>query len=489
MAETGRTTGRFAVSVLSAAFVAAFLLSTPCRAAEQDPEPLAKLSLDREACYVREEIELTFEIEWEYETKALRYSIHNLNVPETFLEEFLPFETQPNRTVITRRLVPLTPGTFRIGPAEIYYKLIKLGDVPSRVARKGPTPVSNVVKVRVLPLPKDSRGRVPACMVGEVSGFSVNPDKTSVELGEAIVLSFEISGRGSMRTFRPPGIRSSASFSAGELVERKIMLDEETGIKRMTYRQEIIPIRADAREIPPIGFTYFDTADKKYVTLKQGPFPLVLDLSRASGKSEDVEEAGEGPEFADQESAGMRGIKRTLGGVRSENVETLFTRAFWFIQAVPLAAILLSGIYVLYRRRVDAEELHNFARAHPRARREIKRARKLLKSGDVEGCFNMLPKIIAGYVGDKLNVPRAGMTNQEVVRHVYHHTSRRRFRRQVDALFKVINRTRYTAESLEPRKVRKWLKSTERITNWMERHRIFRHVKKEYRKRLGEEAV
>ena len=81
------------------------------------------------------------------------------------------------------------------------------------------------------------------------------------------------------------------------------------------------------------------------------------------------------------------------------------------------------------------------------------------------------------------------MTNLEIVRHVRGHTRRRRFVLQLETLLGMINRWQYTDEELDPRRVRKWLKTTEKVIHWMEWHRIFRRVERKYRRALSEESA
>jgi hypothetical protein len=469
------------------------ILATVCLRTQASEPPQEEsdfsitLSVSKKTCYVREEVELELEIKSGLTSIDIGFSRYDLNLPGTFLEEVLPVEKGQGRAVIRRRIVPLSSGTYRLGPAKIFSTVLMPGSSVEGLAKRA-TLVSNELAILVLPLPKDEDANGLACAVGDYE-FSVNPNKTTAQIGEPVLIEYEISGRGSMRTFPLPHLDGNERFFAGGIRDQKLTVDRTTRIKKMVYTQELIALSADLSEIPAIEFVYFDLATEKYVSRKNGPFALDVKTSTRFEESPEENNLRGGLQHEARYPAEMSGIKRGLGSIRSETVRTIYTRVFWYIQTIPLAVIVLSGAYVTYRRQMESAELRNFARAHKRAMKELKRARRFLKSGDVETCFTMLPKIIRQYVGDKLNISAGGMTNHEIVRYISRYTHRKRFLRMVDALLGIINQSHYTQEELDPKRVRKWLKTTEKVIHWMEWHRIFRSMEKEYRRALSEEVV
>ncbi len=445
------------------------------------------LSVSKKTCYVREEIDLDLEIKSSLMSIDIGFSRYELNLPGTFLEEVLPVEKTPGMAVIRRRIVPLTSGTFALGPAKIFSAIIMPG-VGGEGAVRRATLVSNALNVRVLPLPETGDSRSLYCPVGEYE-FSVKPDKKSAQVGEVILIAYEVSGKGPMRTFTLPRVKASEDFSVSSILGQKVTVDSATGRKRMVYMQEFVPLNPDIFEIPAVEFVSFNLVSREYVSSKHGPFALDIKSSLRSDESPDEDDALTGFEYEGRFPDGLRGLKHKLGSIRSETVRTIFAVKFWCIQAIPLVAIILSAMYVAYRQRLESVEMHNYSKAYPRAKKELKRVKRILKLGDVEGCFMMLPKIIRGYVGAKLNVSAGGMTNYEIVRHVRDHTRRKRFILQIETLLGMINRWQYTEEELDARKVKKWLKTTEKVIHWMEWHRIFRRVEREYRRALSEEGT
>ena len=478
---------RFITLIPPALFGAACLCTYASEPLQDKSDFSITLSVSKKTCYVREEVELELEITSRLISIDIGFSRYDLNLPGTFLEEVLPVEKAQGSAVIKRRIGPLSSGSFKLGPAKIFSTVIMPGNGIEGLARRA-TLVSNELTMRVLPLPKDGDAKGLACAVGNYD-FSVKPNKKKVQIGEPVVLEYEISGRGSMRTFVLPHVEGNERLLAGNIRDQKMVVDRETGVKKMVYAQELIALTAELSEIPAIEFVYFDPSSKQYISSRHGPFALDVRTSGRSDEGPGKDSLSSGFEHEGRHPAEMSGIKRDLGGFRSETVRTIYTPVFWYIQTIPLAVIVLSAAYVAYRRQIESMELRNFARAHRRARKELRRARKLLKSGDIDTCFTMLPKIIRQYVGDKLNISASGMTNHEIVRHISRYTHRKRFLRMVETLLGMINQSHYTEEELDPKRVRKWLKTTEKVIHWMEWHRIFRPMEKEYRRALSEEAV
>ena len=469
------------------ATVAALLLViSHASASESDQSSFSiKLRTSADTCYVREQITLELVIESTLTTVDIRFSKYDLGIPASFLDEILPVQREPGKVVLARNITPLAPGRFKIGPGRIYTTVMLPGG-ETGVSFKSATFASNDLVIDVKPLPKSQENRDAVIPAGEYD-FHAIIDKCSAQVGETATISCEITGHGSMRTFSPPLVVSSDNLSAGLLRDQKIVTNED-GSATLTYRQDVTPLSSSVTSIPALSFTFFDPSSAEYRTIVQGPFPFDV---RDSIRSLDTQGAGVSSvlAFEKNRNPGLMGIRMEVGRIRSETIHTIYTPAFWIIQSIPLLAVALSALYVTYRRRIESVEFRNYAKAYARAKREVRRAKKLLKAAQVRDCFNSLPKILAAYVGDKLNISSGGITNYEILRHVREHTKRKRFLRMIETLLGFINQARYTQEPLDPRKVRKWLKTTERALHYMEWHRIFRSAERKYIRALNDSGA
>src|ERR1044071_1590406 len=126
-----------------------------------------------------------------------------------------------------------------------------------------------------LPLPKEN---VPANFNGAVGSFSMNfsAGPTNVAVGDPITVKVQISGRGGFDTLALPEQTAWHDFKSYPPTS-KIETTDQFGLQgTKTFEQVIVPQSTDIKELPAVGFSFFDPEQKSYRTLSQNPLALVV---------------------------------------------------------------------------------------------------------------------------------------------------------------------------------------------------------------------
>jgi hypothetical protein len=160
--------------------------------------------------------------------------------------------------------------------------------------------------VEVLPLPADGR---PDAFTGAVGRFALNAiaRPTTVRVGDPIELTLTITGDGALETLPPPDLTLQSRLNELFRVPSEQLAGKEaSGTRRFT--QTIRARRAEATEIPPIEYVYFDPELGKYQVARSLPIPI-------SVSGADTLDAGDLPGGAVASTAEGRAVE-PLDGLR-----------------------------------------------------------------------------------------------------------------------------------------------------------------------------
>jgi hypothetical protein len=186
--------------------------------------------------------------------------------------------------VLPSHLFALKPGSHRLGPGEIVVRILSsdTGSFgPASFLRTSTQQLAtNTINVTVKPLPDTA----PASFTGGVGTFqfTAKPSLSTLGIGDPVTIDFEVTGVGNLRTMSAPVFAIPQKGIWKTYEPNKKLNDEEDsdGFSQGTVRfsQVLIP-EARTETIPEFHLTYFDPAKAEYVTLKQGPFPVVINAA------------------------------------------------------------------------------------------------------------------------------------------------------------------------------------------------------------------
>ena len=273
----------------------------------------------------------------------------------------------------------------------------------------------NAGSVNVKPLPAGK----PASFSGAVGDYKLNSSITSenVKANDAITIKVDISGSGNIKLIKNPEINFPNDF---EIYDPKINLNLKTttagvsGSKSIEYLA--IPRYAGDFTIPSASFSYFDIKTGTYKTLSTPEYKLHVSKGDGDNSNQQIYSNNysnkEDLKFLGQD---IRYIK-TDGFSFSSKGNYLFGKISYILWYIIPALLFI--IYFIVNRK-QAKENSNIAlvrtkKANKVAAKRLKTAGNLLKENKKEEFYDEVLKALWGYLSDKLNIPVASLTKDNV---------------------------------------------------------------------------
>ncbi len=329
-------------------------------------------------------------------------------------------------TLVVREylLYPQQTGKLRIDPAEmtVVAQIVVPGssrgfdpffDQPDvmEVRRKLTTAP---VEINVKELPAGA----PSSFSGAVGRFTMDatPPASNFTANSAATYTVKISGTGNLPFVQAPTLSLPSSFELYDVKTTESLKNSLQGISG--YRQFEYPFIARAEgeyDIPAVEFTYFDPAQLQYVTLSSRELALTIDPDASGGLSgapviggvskEEVKLLGQDIRFIKLGSAGLRPVRSVFVG----------SAGYWTCLVLLLA--LFAGTSIYLRKRI--KEMQNVTlirgkRANRVALQRFRAAAKYMDQNDQHGFYEEMLRALWGYMSDKLNIPVANLTKENV---------------------------------------------------------------------------
>ncbi len=277
------------------------------------------------------------------------------------------------------------------------------------------TLVMNPVTIDVKPLPSGK----PASFSGAVGEFNMTSSltPTSLKANEAVTMNLKITGTGNVKLIKNPEVTFPNDF---ELYDPKPTLDTKvsaagvSGSKTIEYMA--IPRFAGDFEIPPVNFSYFDPKSGTYKTIST----LAYTLQVEKGEGGDSATGPVVSNFSNKESVKFLGQDIRYLKVKDAHFVSnneLFFGSFMYYLSYLVPALLFIAFFFIYRKQV--KENANIAlvrtkKANKAAVRRLKNAAKLMKENQKEAFYEEILRALWGYLSDKLNIPQASLTKDNV---------------------------------------------------------------------------
>lgn len=274
--------------------------------------------------------------------------------------------------------------------------------------------VSPGLKINVKSLPANK----PASFNGTVGRFSLNSSITSdqVKANDAVTIKVNISGTGNMKLIQNPDIKLPDGF---EVYDPKVNNNFKTTSSGITGTKSIeylfIPRHSGDYEIPSAEFTYFDSQDNQYKTLRTP----VYKLNVLKGDNNEPTVVGNYVDKEDVKQIGkdIRYIQTDNFEISKENDYIFGSFAGWLMFLIPL--ILSLVLFFFFRKQVkdnaDIKLVKN-RKANKMARKRLKLAQKLLAEGNKDKFYEEVLKSVWSYLSDKLSIPVSELTKEKVER-------------------------------------------------------------------------
>lgn len=265
------------------------------------------------------------------------------------------------------------------------------------------------IEIQVDPLPQR-----PSNFSGAVGRFNISAqvDKTDVKANDPVSLRVIVSGTGNLKLIKQPEVLFPKDFDKYDAkITDKTKLTANGLEGSMIYDILAVPRHQGKYEIPPIEFTYFNTATKKYETVKSEGF--TLNVAKGSGSSSVNDFTGQ--EDLQLLNKDIRHIK--TGDTRQHSLDDFFFGSTSYVVSIILLALVFVSLFVIFRQR--AIENANITKrragkANKVATKRLKKASRLMEENKPGEFYDEVLRALWGYVGDKLNIPVEQLSHDNI---------------------------------------------------------------------------
>ena len=273
--------------------------------------------------------------------------------------------------------------------------------------------VSKPVKINVEPLPAGK----PADFSGGVGNFTLNAsvDKTEVKANEAVTLKVKVSGTGNLKFINNIKIDFPPDIDVYDPKTTQNIKTDASGMSgSVTFDYLFIPRYAGNYRIAPITFSYFDTKSKTYKTLTTQEF----NISVEKGDGEAEANSGvvqaltkEDVKFIGKDIRYIKPVERL-----DRRQQMMFgTPLFYGCYAIPLLIFVAIILFRLAQIKQNANQAAvKNRKAGKVSRKRLRQASKYMKQGQEAQFYDELLKGIWGYLSDKLSIPVANLSKDNV---------------------------------------------------------------------------
>ncbi len=246
--------------------------------------------------------------------------------------------------------------------------------------RKSIVSVSPEIVFNVLPLPTENQ---PDNFTGAIGDFELKVAAAPVdaEVGEPMTLTMKISGTGNFDRVEAPKFPESADWKTYSPTSNFAEQGRSyQGIK--TFEQAVVAKSGAITEIPPLSFSYFNPAEKRYITktseavalsLKKPNIPTAGRIMQPVQAATPVKPRQASQAAPAQAITGLAPIHLEIGTYHQRLVP-LF-KNIWLIALCSLCLLLLLTLFVFKIRQRNIEK-------HPEI--ENKKRKKLLLANDLQ---------------------------------------------------------------------------------------------------------
>lgn len=272
---------------------------------------------------------------------------------------------------------------------------------------------SNAVKINVKPLPNNK----PSDFNGAVGKFNMTAtlDKAQVKANEAINLNIKISGNGNLKLIKPLKVDFPPDI---DVYDPKTTLNSKASVAgvngNINFNYLFIPRYAGTYRIAPITFSYFDSATKSYKTISSREFEIKVD--KGSGDEEMSSGVVQGLTKEDVKYIG-KDIRFLKTNFQLDKITMPIFGSLWHYLSYLVALLLFLAIVLI--RRAQIKQNANQAKVKNRkankvSKKRLKKASVFMKNNEDEKFYDEILKAIWGYLSDKLVIPVANLSKDNV---------------------------------------------------------------------------
>lgn len=268
---------------------------------------------------------------------------------------------------------------------------------------------SEDIRVTVRPLPDAGAAKT----INAVGNFTlqrrISPSRGTV--GEAIEVITDIQGTGNLALVNKPMYSFPDGFEVFQPQENLNLTKSAEGVGGLrSFRDILIARRAGTFEIPAEQLVFYDPARRRYVTVNLAAQTITIQRDEREALT-----------MVEQRRLAVVPVIGVVRWTPAQNARVLTAWWFWF-------GLLLPGVVVplAWRKKMENDRLrddHAYARrvrARETVSQRLQQARELAQSGqgETKNVITLLQATLYGAVTDRLNLPEAGHSDEDILRYV-----------------------------------------------------------------------
>lgn len=261
----------------------------------------------------------------------------------------------------------------------------------------------------------------PSSFNGAVGNFSITSDfpEAPVNINTSANYIFRLSGTGNYPLLtQAPELDIPGSFQQYNVQSRDNLNPTSAGTSGFRqFEYPLIPRAEGEYTIEPIRFTYFNPETAKYVTLNTKEYKVTVlpDSTGGSIMSSGNMVAGISKEDIKLLGEDIRFIKIGTAGLVMKG--DMFMGSLWYFILLFLIIGLFVFALIYLQKRI--KEMSNIdlirgKRANKVALQRLKAAEGYMKEGSQRNFYEEMLKALWGYMSDKLNIPSAILTKENI---------------------------------------------------------------------------
>lgn len=267
---------------------------------------------------------------------------------------------------------------------------------------------SDPVTVDVRPLPPRPIG---AKYVDAVGQFNVTRSisQNSVKLGNSIELTTTFKGTGNIALISKPHFDLPGSFEAYQPQQsQKINRNGDLVNGSKTFTDILVARKLGKFKIPATRLAFYNNNTHKYVFNKLPAITISV-----------IPNPNENNTVSSNSSFNLTPVTGLVSWTTAGYRPIFRLWWFWLGIIIPLLVIGVGYWQKNYRDRMQNDS--KFARSHTafdKTKALLAKASEFSKSNDMKSAYSYLHQSLSGYIGDKLNLPLAGLSDEQYIEHL-----------------------------------------------------------------------
>lgn len=274
--------------------------------------------------------------------------------------------------------------------------------------------VSNAVKINVKPYPTAK----PDDFTGLTGSLKMKAtlDKSQTKSNEAVNLKITVSGDGNLNQLQAPKLDFPPDIEAYDPKISDNIKTNSSGVSgSRTFEYVLIPRYSGDFKIGPISMSYFDANAKKFKTLNQEAFDLIVE--KGEGEEDRV---ATGVNITNKEDikligSDVRYIKQGQYPITSGSTFFYRSTLFYGLIGLPILLFVLLLGYAEYQKAQGKDVVRlKSKRATGVAKKRLTKAKKLWDDNQTTSFYEEVFKALTDYAADKFSIPVAELNKDSI---------------------------------------------------------------------------